>query len=69
MVQVVARLIEQKDIGISASTPSRYSLRFSPPESLPMGAYCISGVKRNRYTRSRVIFPSVVVMYSAISFT
>ncbi len=29
-------------------TDKRYSLRFSPPESLEIGVYCISGVNRKR---------------------
>ena len=51
-------------------TDKRYSLRFSPPESLEIGVYCISGVNRKRSSICDALMrPSRVWTYSAISFT
>lgn len=46
-INIIGELIKQIYICPGKITFSRYSL-FSPPESLDTGAYCISGVNRNR---------------------
>ena len=57
-------------LGASISTRSRYSRRFSPPDSLAIGVYCLLLMNRNRsHMADAVISPSAVRTYSPWSFT